>query len=254
MNNAFVMSPSERWRRVIGARGVPGIERGVLNALAYHADQQTLEAWPSLETLAQESGFSKDTVRRAIRALEKLGAITIIARSLGGQGHPHRYRINLDEPLLTATVKPSPPATVAESNGCYQRHERLLTATQTLADSHPNRAIEQGYELNTGHHDDQPNLKTRRIKQLAIPQSLPDWVDKQAWSEWCEHRRQIRKPMTPLAETKLVQALQKLIDAGHDQRTVIDHSIANGWQGLFAPGRAAIPQIRTEVRRVAADY
>ena len=54
-----------------------------------------------------------------------------------------------------------------------------------------------------------------------------------AWAEWCKHRRESRKPITPTA------ARQQLSDLGgmDVERAVaaIKHSIAGGYQGIFEP-------------------
>jgi hypothetical protein len=54
-----------------------------------------------------------------------------------------------------------------------------------------------------------------------------------AWSEFKTHRKQIKKHLTPLAESK---ALNELVALG-EQRAIaaINHTIARGWQGIREP-------------------
>ena len=137
-------TPTDRWRAVIEADSIRGPARAVLNALAYHTHQKTLEAWPSITTLARESGLSVATVRRSTRSLELCGAVTVLLQSDGGSKHPNRYRVNLDEtwlaarvkarePSQSATVEPLQAATVATCglNPCRLRLELLQAATRT---------------------------------------------------------------------------------------------------------------------------
>jgi hypothetical protein len=57
-----------------------------------------------------------------------------------------------------------------------------------------------------------------------------------AWQEWQQHRREIRKPMTPVATKKQLKALEAL---GPDRAVIaINRSIANGWQGLVFEQKA----------------
>lgn len=69
--------------------------------------------------------------------------------------------------------------------------------------------------------------------QVPIPSELDTQEFAQAWSEWKEHLRQKRRPMKPLQESKLLATWA----AVGVERTIIaiNHSIANGWQGLFEP-------------------
>lgn len=62
-----------------------GPARAVLIVLADHANQAG-EAWPSLGTLAAESGFGDGTVSRALRDLVALGV-------LENRGYRHRARV-----------------------------------------------------------------------------------------------------------------------------------------------------------------
>lgn len=69
----------------------------------------------------------------------------------------------------------------------------------------------------------------------SLPEVLNTERFKSAWRDWEEHRRQIRKKLTPKA---VELAVQKLAEMGHDRAiAAIEHSIANGWQGIFEPDR-----------------
>ncbi len=59
----------------------------------------------------------------------------------------------------------------------------------------------------------------------------PPGLDLNAWKQWEEYRRQIRKPLKPVS---IPAAQQSLAAFGSDQVAVVTQSIANGWQGLFA--------------------
>ena len=66
-----------------------------------------------------------------------------------------------------------------------------------------------------------------------VPKALDCPEFRQAWNDFEQHRIQIRKKMTPLASTKLLSRLELL----GVQRSIaaINHSIENGWQGIFEP-------------------
>ena len=71
------------------------------------------------------------------------------------------------------------------------------------------------------------------IKEKEQKYILPEWIDKNLWSEYKKMRIRIKKPMTDFAEKLAVNELQKLIDAGENQKAVIEQSIMKSWQGVF---------------------
>ncbi len=62
---------------------------------------------------------------------------------------------------------------------------------------------------------------------------LPSWLNNELWEEFKQHRRDIKKPMTRLAEKKAIQKLELLKQLGNDPVQVINESMINGWSGLF---------------------
>lgn len=75
--------------------------------------------------------------------------------------------------------------------------------------------------------------RKKKLRSVAIPNELDAPDVRQALEEFREHRRQIGKKLTPLAEQKL---LTEWADKGVDRFVAaVNHSIANGWQGLFEP-------------------
>lgn len=57
----------------------------------------------------------------------------------------------------------------------------------------------------------------------------PDNVSDKAWADWCQHRKEIRKPLTAKSCEQQAKALQ-----GHgDPDKVLSTSISNGWTGIF---------------------
>jgi hypothetical protein len=76
--------------------------------------------------------------------------------------------------------------------------------------------------------DKSPSLPRKSSKFDPIP-AKPANVSAEAWSDWCQHRREIRKPLT--AKTCEQQAKALLAHSSPD--AVINLSISNGWTGLF---------------------
>lgn len=68
--------------------------------------------------------------------------------------------------------------------------------------------------------------KTGKFDPLA---AKPANVSDKAWADWCQHRKEIRKPLTAKSCEQQAKALEG--HAAPDQ--VLAISIANGWTGIF---------------------
>ncbi len=84
----------------------------------------------------------------------------------------------------------------------------------------------------------------KRSSRNQAPVPIPDALDTKevlkALDEFKEHRRQIRKKLTPLAEQKL---LAEWSEKGAARFVAaVNHSIANGWHGLFEPNNGSRSQ------------
>ena len=76
--------------------------RATLNALAFYANQRSLEAWPSVGTIAADIGYSRETVHRALKALESAGVIKRIMRNTSSGRSSNSYVLNIERNQLEA--------------------------------------------------------------------------------------------------------------------------------------------------------
>jgi len=74
---------------------------------------------------------------------------------------------------------------------------------------------------------------TSTTKNKDIGVEYPSWLNLDSWKEYKQHRKEIKSPLSELAEKKALKKLKSLIDNGFDQTDVVDQSIENGWKGLF---------------------
>jgi len=72
------------------------------------------------------------------------------------------------------------------------------------------------------------------MKQSSMFDILPDWIPKEAWSEFVKMRTKIKHPLTEYAMKLAINKLAELRDEGNDPQAVLDQSTFNSWQGLFA--------------------
>lgn len=64
---------------------------------------------------------------------------------------------------------------------------------------------------------------------------LPDWLDRGLWNRWAQHRKEIRKKLTPSTIKMQLSNLDKWRQNGHSVTEIINYSISNGYTGLFEP-------------------
>ncbi|MDP2672069.1 MAG: hypothetical protein Q8O68_00985 [Candidatus Daviesbacteria bacterium] len=77
--------------------------------------------------------------------------------------------------------------------------------------------------------------KIIKHKNKGLEFSIPDFVNPVIWTAYLEMRQSIRKPLKTKHQYKLaIDTLQKLKSQGHNPDAVLNQSIFNSWQGLFA--------------------
>lgn len=78
------------------------------------------------------------------------------------------------------------------------------------------------------------NRGVKKFDPLDI--TLPNWISVSLWREWVEFRQALRKPIrTEQGANGAIRELEKFRQQGFSPEQVIRHSIANEYQGLFAP-------------------
>lgn len=74
------------------------------------------------------------------------------------------------------------------------------------------------------------SLRVNGERSAAV--ALPDWLDANAFNAWIKIRP--AKARTPEAQQAAITKLEKFRAAGHDPNAIVNESLSNGWQGIFA--------------------
>lgn len=90
------------------------------------------------------------------------------------------------------------------------------------------------------HDHTSPDGEEERERELKLPKEIPlpselnqDFVQ-EAFRDFREHRRKLRKPMTTKAEEMIIADLAKLAKGDAVAAVkILEQSIKNGWQGVF---------------------
>ena len=72
---------------------------------------------------------------------------------------------------------------------------------------------------------------TRYVTEADTEADTYTNINTVAWNEFMLHRKEIKKPITPLSEKKNKELLAKYSHS--DQQLIVDKSIASRWTGLF---------------------
>ncbi|END8467902.1 DUF1376 domain-containing protein [Escherichia coli] len=123
------------------------------------------------------------------------------------------------------------------------KQERNLTGVQTDVEV----VFEHDVNTKATNKDTDKDLKTdpplnpprgnRGVKKFdPLDIALPNWISVSLWREWVEFRQALRKPIrTEQGANGAIRELEKFRQQDFSPEQVIRHSIANEYQGLFAP-------------------
>ncbi len=197
-----------------------GASPSVFLILATHADKDSGEAFPSIDTIAKRIRRQRRAVEKGITTLEEAGVIAKTKQP----GRATTYRLGCDENGLTllagcdenaATLATKTPHTCDENDGGDATKTPHITSPE-------NKPREQA-------HLNKP--KRGRAAEVVFPSELDSDVFRAAWGRWAAHRNEKRKPLTPTSTTA---QLKELAEWGQVRAiAAIDRSIKAGWTGIF---------------------
>lgn len=80
-----------------------------------------------------------------------------------------------------------------------------------------------------------PRAKKAAPTAAGAGEPLPDWMPLDAWAAFLDMRKKIKKPATDYAKTLLIKKLAAFYANDLDPGVILNQSIMNGWQDLYAP-------------------
>jgi hypothetical protein len=206
--------------------------------LAYLIDKigNNGHCWPGGRTIADDIGTDKSTVFRSIDRLAASGEIRI---SRGGRGKSSTYEV-------------SAKCGQSDAEQCPQNADSQVSAKCDGVSAECGHLCPQNADIK-----DRPNKRPKKKTQAHAP--LPDIPFeletpefRELWTQFVQHRIEIKHRMTPTAAKRL---LDKLVRWGADRAAAATrYSLENGWQGIFEEklhGKAKTPD---DERDVLAEY
>ncbi|OIN44542.1 helix-turn-helix domain-containing protein [Pseudomonas costantinii] len=189
----------------------------VLIKLADNANDMG-ECWPSYQHIADQCEINRSTVRKHIKNLQEQRLLRIENREGPKGNSSNLYFLTIGDvgrnstpvgPESTAVgPQPTPPV-----------------GPESTRTSHSFEPVIESVEQSVAKAPSAP----KKIQKFDPLIARPLYVSESTWADWCQHRREIKKPLTATTCAKQAKTL-----AGHpDPDAVINQSISNGWTGLF---------------------
>ncbi|MCE0965654.1 helix-turn-helix domain-containing protein [Pseudomonas sp. NMI4491_12] len=196
------------------------------------------ECWPSYQHIADQCEISKRSVMLHVSNLEAQGLLKKEIRKGGPKGNSSNlYYLT----LRGAAYSPGVVQEIHQGGAAAAPGGSAGAAPRT---SHSFEPVTEPVEQTVA---DAPSVKKRASKFDPLT-CKPGNVSEQTWADWCQHRKEIRKPLT--ATTCAKQA--KTLAGHHAPDSVINQSISNGWTGLFP--EKVLPGAQQGQRRNGPDF
>ena len=209
----FIISP----REIIEDGRLSFWQIKVLLALYSFRNRNTDLVYPTRESISKRCGIRPSSISKTTTELVKLGWLEKAGK--GGNNKATVYRVtvpNFSTVQESCTVQESSTVTVQES--CTRKN----TIKEYPVVKKPKIDLERV----------RATPRTIRGSLAAFPELN---IDPETWEEFKNHRKKIKKPMTPYAEKLILKKLVKFKEQGHEPNECLEATIANGWQGVFEP-------------------
>jgi DNA-binding MarR family transcriptional regulator len=212
--------------------GLSKAEFRVYCCLASRADKDTRIAWPEAKTIARDCCMAMNSVWPTLKALEEKQLLRRIPKPFAGS---NRYQVlepisAKDAPIEAASIEPKDiPIEAAQSDQkAYHQSDqnRYRQSDQKRYREGKPKNANQGMLTNKG--------------KIELPFSSDEF--REAWTEWEQHRREIKKPLTPTSTERQLKTLASIGEA--EAIAAIHRSISNGWTGIFPASSKAKPDHR----------
>lgn len=196
----------------------------ILINLASHNGPQGI--CPSFSRIAKELKLSRRYVLKRIENLTKINLISAHQT----MGLRNRYTLNFPKSSdlqITSCIKNTSDLqdTTSDLQITGVVIPRSLTSDLQIT-LYNKEQLNNNKDINTPPTPSDKNLPKEEIQ-------IPDWLDKQDWEEFLQHRKSLKSPMSIQAQKRGLTDLKKLKDEGHSVSDVLNQSIVNGWKGFF---------------------
>jgi len=58
-------------------------------------------------------------------------------------------------------------------------------------------------------------------------------LDEELWLDFIQHRKDIKRPLSAVAEKRMLAKILRFMEQGQDVNAMLEKSILNGWQDIY---------------------
>lgn len=114
----------------------------------------------------------------------------------------------------------------------FDRHTSESAKTRALAAKRQSQYRNKSNDESNAVAVTTPSQREEKRRDIT---PLPSFIDPKTWEDFKVHRKSLKKPMSDVAATRLINQLTQWHNQGHDVNQILNGSILNGWQGVFLP-------------------
>lgn len=185
----------------------------ILLAYADRHNEETGSAYPSVAALCEFSCLDRKTVIASVGRLEALGLLTETGERAGNTKQIKVYRVNINTvPKAEQSQKRNSPVIPSEQS---QKRD-----TEPVMEPISSEAKASSDKRASGKPDDFP---------------MPEWADRQVWSDFLQNRKRKRLNNSPTAYRGFMQDIDRLSDADWPPGRLLEYAAAKGWGGIYDP-------------------
>jgi hypothetical protein len=213
--------------------------------------------------IAADLGLSIRTVQRNLETLEAEKYIR--AEEIPGVGkryfiaNPKRWQFSTHDRSVMGSrenvIATHDRSVVDPRQKCLDRHDRSVMGNKEL-DSQDYKTLKPTAQPSAGGGVSASQRKPKKAKSdfdVSVIE-IPDWLPRDAWREFVEHRREMKNSLTERAAKANIKKLSEFRSNGQDPRAVIEQTIAGGWTGLFEVKSGKNALDKTVSMKLPADY
>ena len=214
--------------------------------LANNADDNGFSFY-SISKMALACGMSERTFQRKIVEMEEKGILTVERRS----NRPSLYNLIGDEMGVTLCH--------LQSSGVTESHAGVTDCRAGVTESDrggDRESLVPNSTPNTSPKSNPNTLSPTVKKSKFCPVHFASYeyqgfeLNLESWTEWCEFRKDNKKPIIKTTATKQLKMLVN--HSADEQKEIIDKSIIGQYQGLFPPKNQTQPRYASK-QSVAID-
>ena len=206
--------------------------RHVLLCLANYADKVGRGAFPSTNSLSDDTGLSVRTVKYKLDDLEAMGVIRRGNQALAAvyiDRHDRRPIVyDMVQERGAADAPRSERGADEDATRCSSEQNGVQLTTDRGAGAAPNPSSIRHLPVNKPIGDKSPDQKSRKGK-FDPANARPANVSTEVWEGFCEMRTSKKKPLTERA----CNLIAKTLENHPTPDAVIDKSTTNSWTDIY---------------------